>query len=84
MRLSIVLPAKNESAAIGSTVAGIRQQYPDTAEVEVLVVNDGSTDDTAAVAATAAARGPGHWFLVYYDYRHRNSTARLLGCLQRP
>ena len=58
MRLSIVLPAKNESAAIGSTVAGIRQQYPDTAEVEVLVVNDGSTDATRAIADELQAAYP--------------------------
>ena len=69
MRLSIVLPAKNESAAIGSTVAGIRQQYPDTAEVEVLVVNDGSTDDTAAVAAAAGAR------VVHHPYSKGNGAA---------
>ena len=69
MRLSIVLPAKNESAAIGSTVAGIRQQYPDTAEVEVLVVNDGSTDDTAAVAQAAGAR------VVHHPYSKGNGAA---------
>ena len=69
MRLSIVLPAKNESAAIGSTVAGIRQQYPDTAEVEVLVVNDGSTDDTAAVAEAAGAR------VVHHPYSKGNGAA---------
>ena len=56
MRISIVLPAKNESAAIGATVASIRQHYPDTAAVEVLVVNDGSTDNTAAVAQAAGAQ----------------------------
>ena len=69
MRLSIVLPAKNESAAIGSTVAGIRQQYPDTAEVEVLVVNDGSSDDTAAVAQAAGAR------VVHHPYSKGNGAA---------
>ncbi len=69
MRLSIVLPAKNESAAIGSTVAGIRQQYPDTAEVEVLVVNDGSTDDTAAVAQAAGAR------VAHHPYSKGNGAA---------
>ena len=69
MRLSIVLPAKNESAAIGSTVAGIRQQYPDVAVVEVLVVNDGSTDDTAQVAQVAGAR------VVHHLYSKGNGAA---------
>jgi glycosyltransferase involved in cell wall biosynthesis len=50
--LSIVLPAKNESAAIGMTLANILARLPDA---EVLVVNDGSRDDTAAVAQAAGA-----------------------------
>lgn len=52
MRFSVVLPAKNESIAIGQAIAGIRAQCPG---VEVVVVNDGSTDDTAAAAAAAGA-----------------------------
>ncbi|MDY6892010.1 MAG: glycosyltransferase, partial [Pseudomonadota bacterium] len=42
MTISIILPAKNEAAAIGTTVAAIRRRYP---EAELLVVDDGSTDD---------------------------------------
>lgn len=62
MYLSIVLPAKNESAAIGDTVQKIhtllaRQGLQD---FEVQVVNDGSTDDTAAVAQAAGARVVNH------------------------
>ena len=69
MRISIVLPAKNESAAIGTTVASIRQHYPDAAVVEVLVVNDGSTDDTAAVAQAAGAR------VLHHPYSKGNGAA---------
>ncbi|MCP8900224.1 glycosyltransferase family 2 protein [Gilvimarinus xylanilyticus] len=53
MTLTVVLPAKNESLAIGDTVAGVRRYYPDA---EIIVVNDGSTDDTAPVAEAAGAR----------------------------
>jgi len=60
MSISIVLPAKNESAAIGATIAGIRQLYPNGAAVEVLVINDGSTDNTAAVAEQAGAKVVSH------------------------
>lgn len=51
--LSIVIPAKNESGAIGEVVAGAKAKFPDA---EIIVVDDGSTDDTASVAETAGAR----------------------------
>ena len=49
---SIVIPAKNEAGAIGNAVAGARERYPDA---EIIVVDDGSTDDTASVAEAAGA-----------------------------
>ena len=49
---SIVIPAKNEAGAIGKAVAGARERYPDA---EIIVVDDGSTDDTADVAEAAGA-----------------------------
>src|SRR5690554_6877738 len=55
--LSIVLPAKNESAAIGATIAGIIALLPDA---EVIVVNDGFTDNTLEVATAAGARVVSH------------------------
>lgn len=45
--LSIVLPAKNESAGLQRVLPSLRQCFPDA---EIIVVDDGSTDDTAAVA----------------------------------
>ena len=51
--LSVVLPARNEQGAVGTTVAAVLAQHPDA---EVIVVDDGSTDDTARIAAQAGAR----------------------------
>jgi glycosyltransferase involved in cell wall biosynthesis len=51
-RLSIVVPAKNERAAIANVVAGIRQHAQDA---EIIVVDDGSTDSTGDLAASAGA-----------------------------
>ena len=51
--LSIVIPAKNEAGAIATVVAGAKKEYPDA---ELIVVDDGSSDDTAKVAGQAGAR----------------------------
>ncbi len=53
MKVSIVLPAKNESAAIGQTLAQIQQLQ---LAHEIIVVNDGSTDQTKQVAESAGAK----------------------------
>ncbi|CBL46674.1 Predicted glycosyl transferase, family 2 [gamma proteobacterium HdN1] len=55
--LSVVLPAKNESRAVGQTVQAIAHAWPDA---EIIVVNDGSSDATAAVAQAAGARVVNH------------------------
>lgn len=49
----IVVPAYNESAAVGDVVRAVRASVPDA---DCLVVDDASDDDTAAVAAAAGAR----------------------------
>jgi glycosyltransferase involved in cell wall biosynthesis len=47
-----VIPAYNESATVASVVERVREQAP---FFDVVVVNDGSTDDTAALASAAGA-----------------------------
>jgi glycosyltransferase involved in cell wall biosynthesis len=51
-RVLIVMPAYNEQEAIGDVIGEVRRTLP---SVDCLVVNDGSTDDTAAVARAAGA-----------------------------
>jgi len=50
--VSVILPACNEAGSIGTLVSRIRHLYPD---YEVIVVNDGSSDETADVAREAGA-----------------------------
>ena len=53
MRLSVILPAKNEAEGLRQTLPRLSEAQP---EAELIVVDDGSTDDTAAVAAAHGAR----------------------------
>ena len=52
-KVSVVIPAFNESQTIRELVQTIQQRYPD---FEIVVIDDGSEDDTAEVAADAGAR----------------------------
>ena len=56
-KISIVLPAKNEAGAIQQTVKAIKQL---NRVDEIIVVNDGSTDDTAQIAEQAGAKVISH------------------------
>ncbi len=54
-RLLVIIPALNEEATIGSVIAGIPREILGISSVDVLVVDDGSTDDTTVLAAAAGA-----------------------------
>lgn len=56
--VSVCLPARDEAATIGPIVATILHELVERVAVvdEVLVLDDGSSDDTAAVARAAGAR----------------------------
>lgn len=51
--LSIVIPAKNEAATLPAVLSALRSVV---AEAEIIVVDDGSTDDTANIASSHGAR----------------------------
>ncbi|HLI18178.1 MAG TPA: glycosyltransferase family 2 protein [Rhodanobacteraceae bacterium] len=54
--LSIILPAKNEAAALAELLPRLRAAQPDA---EIIVSDDGSTDDTAALCERHGARRAG-------------------------
>ena len=62
---TVVIPAFNEAQGIASTVAGLKPQ----GFAEILVVDDGSTDDTAERAEAAGAR------VVRHPYNKGNGAA---------
>jgi hypothetical protein len=52
VRTLVFIPAWNEADAVATVIAGVRERLPDA---DVLVVDDGSSDETAARAAAAGA-----------------------------
>lgn len=76
--VSILLPCHNESAGIDETLAALsRLRYPD---FEVIAIDDGSTDDTAARLEAAQATHP--WLrLVRLRSNQGKSTALNAGAL---
>ena len=66
MRISIILPAKNEAAGLGKILPRLRQLYPDA---EIIVVDDGSTDDPAELARRLTCK------VVQHPYSKGNGAA---------
>jgi glycosyltransferase involved in cell wall biosynthesis len=64
--LSIVLPAKNESSSLKILLPQLKLIATDA---EILVINDGSTDDTAKVANEAGAK------VITHPYSQGNGAA---------
>lgn len=50
--ISVVIPAKNEAGSLGQVVREVRARLP---TAEVIVVDDGSSDDTATIAFESGA-----------------------------
>jgi glycosyltransferase involved in cell wall biosynthesis len=52
-KISIILPAKNEAAGLRQILPALKDTFPDA---EIIVVDDGSTDDTASICEQHAVR----------------------------
>lgn len=52
-KINIILPAKNEQHGLAHLIPGIKQLYP---QASILIINDGSNDGTANIAAKAGAQ----------------------------
>jgi glycosyltransferase involved in cell wall biosynthesis len=51
--ISIIIPAKNEAVSLKDLLPSLKSHYP---EAEIIVVNDGSTDNTAEVSRALGAK----------------------------
>lgn len=54
--ISVIVPAHNSEAYLGAAVASLTAQT--VRDLEIIIVDDGSTDGTATVAAECASRDP--------------------------
>ena len=83
--ISIMIPAHNEGIVITATLESMaRLEYPE-GRLEVIVVNDGSTDDTAELVEAMVAKYPGklRLFNVPKEVAARGKSAALnLGLLE--
>jgi glycosyltransferase involved in cell wall biosynthesis len=66
VNVSVIIPARDESAAIGATVRGVRAAL---ADAEIIVVDDGSTDGTGELARAEGA------VIVRHQYSRGNGAA---------
>lgn len=64
--ISIILPAKNEAQSLASLLPELKRMYP---RAEIILVDDGSTDNTAAIAKVHHVR------LVRHPYSKGNGAA---------
>jgi glycosyltransferase involved in cell wall biosynthesis len=64
--ISVVIPAKNEAKSLPRLISDIRALHP---EAEIIIVNDGSTDDTAIVSKEAGA------LVINHPYSKGNGAA---------
>ena len=62
MKLAILIPAYNEEKTIGNVIKTLPKTLPGIDRIDVVVVNDGSADNTAQIAKESGATVISHWF----------------------
>jgi cellulose synthase/poly-beta-1,6-N-acetylglucosamine synthase-like glycosyltransferase len=73
--VSVIVPGYNEADTIYNTVRSLREQ--DHPNIEIVIIDDGSTDDTARICEKLAARGMIRFFR--FAQRQGKSAALNLG-----
>lgn len=80
IKLSIVIPTKNRAAMLGTVLESIERQPADPDVYEVLVIDNGSTDETSSVAENFSGKIKN--FRYFYDARPGLHVGRNKGLLE--
>ncbi len=82
MDLSVVIPCYNEAASLPELLTRVeRSLASQQSQFEVIVVNDGSTDESARILGDSAATRP--WLKIVNLRRNYGQTAALMAGLER-
>jgi glycosyltransferase involved in cell wall biosynthesis len=79
MKLIIQIPCYNESKVLAETIASLPLNIPGIDEIEIIIIDDGSTDDTIQVAHEA---GINHIVQQYHQGLAAAFTSGLEACLK--
>ena len=74
-RLSLIIPAKDEGARLATTFGSLQEQFADPADLQVIFVDDGSSDHTAEVVESWAPRFP-HFDTLRHETPHGLADSR--------
>ena len=78
MQLSVIIPTFNRADTLSQTLSALESQTVETGSYEVLVVDDGSDDDTAEQVRQAQQHYPTPLFY-FYQQNRKQGAARNLG-----
>lgn len=79
MHLSVIIPTFNRSLQLNKTLDSIAQQSLSEKEYEIIIIDNGSTDDTAQVIQKFIDAHPTHQIRSFYDRTPGLLTGRHLG-----
>jgi glycosyltransferase involved in cell wall biosynthesis len=80
MKLIIQIPCYNESTVLAETIASLPRAIPGISEIEYLIIDDGSTDNSLQIARQA---GVHHIIQQYHQGLAAAFTTGLDACLRR-
>jgi glucosyl-dolichyl phosphate glucuronosyltransferase len=67
MDISVILPTLNRAGSLEKTLSSLVTQDKDPKEFEILIIDNGSTDNTKNISEIAISSNPGHAIRYFYE-----------------